>query len=203
MTSASSAGLHLWPRPTTSTCAFSVIDRDGAEVALRLPDAGELLCESCVQGLLNGHAPDPAQCCDRQWRQQVWMVRDPSCAVAGQGMLAHLEAGQSACRCGIVELFDVLETLDQNQRQAAVDAHVRLIRGTYAHLLAAESCNDGQNIDIHLASACARCVGEANHVDDLDASLSYATSQLALVLQAFEANLCVGPRRALVGAVGA
>lgn len=177
------------------------MDLSGTETALRLPDPGELLCDPCIQGVIAGRVPDPEQCCDLQWRPPVWIKRDPSCPFAGS-MMAHLEAGHR-CRCGLVELYDVLESLDQNHRQTAVDAHVRLIRSTYAHLLAAESCNDGKNLDVHLASACSRCIGDASHVDDVDAALTYATAQLALVLQAFESNLCVGPRRPMAGAVGA
>lgn len=113
----------------------------------------------------------------------VWWVERPDCD-------NDEEDDSTDCRCGIVDLVTALTYLTPQQRQTAVEAHVRSIRALSNHLDGMHSLVDG---DENLGEVCVHCfVGGADHHDHLEEELTIAATDLAAAIACYAMTFTVG-----------
>jgi len=186
------------PSPDTAPPAlFSAVDADGDLVALRRPAPGEVLCADCLGALLAGgdaghRGPGSLHDCTDTFLEPVWLRTEPGCTADAR---THLTEGRD-CSCGLISLYEALESLDETGRQAAVDAHLDAIRGLYDHLGAAEDLTGQLGDDAggaYLPAACLQCLTDPQpHLSEIEGELTARSLELVTVLRAWDITMHVG-----------
>ena len=187
------------PQPAAAPAPFSAVDAHGRTFVLEVPTRRTALCDGCAQAILaTGAAPVTAghDCADAFHGPQ-WRVSDRGCSLsAAEHLIAEVHGRSAGCGCGLISLFDVLETLPAAQGQQAVDAHLDAMNRQYDHLHAVECLLDGDGAEFFIQRSCLACLTDPHtHAEDVAAEVTRLSLEWAVAARAFHVTAALGPRR--------